>query len=93
MHHNGHTSLIDLVFVSNAALINFCDVIPPLRSSDHNGIVIKSSWRSSSRHNCENHSKGRTVWNYSQADWERVSLLIESFDWSSLLSEGVVQLV
>ena len=89
VHHNGHTSLIDLVFVSNAALINSCDVIPPLCNSDRNGIVIKCSWRSSSRHNCENHSKGRTVWNYSRADWERESLLIESFDWSSLLSEDV----
>ena len=37
----------------------------------------------------ENHSKGCSVRNYSQADWERVSLLIESIDWSSLFSKDV----
>ena len=89
VHHNGCTSLIDLVFVYNPILINSCEVIPPLCNSDHNGIFIECSWRSSSRHNCENYSKGRIVWNYSQADWERASLLIESFDWSSLLSEDI----
>ena len=89
VHHNGHASLIDLVFVSNPVLINSCDVIPPLCNSDHNGIFVQGSWRSSSRHNCENHSKGRTIWHYSLADWERAALLIESFDWSSLLLEDV----
>jgi hypothetical protein len=64
-------------------------LVPPLCSADHNGVVINSSWKSSARHNCENHSKGRIVWNYNQADWDRAMLQIESFDWSSLLSEDV----
>ena len=34
-HHNGQTSVIDLVFVSNPVLINSCDVVPPLCNSDH----------------------------------------------------------
>lgn len=29
IHHNGSASLIDLIFVSNNVLTNFCNVIPP----------------------------------------------------------------
>ena len=38
MHHNGSVSLIDLIFVTNSALTDFCNVISPLGNSDHNGI-------------------------------------------------------
>ena len=39
VHHNGSSSLIDLIFVTNNLLSdpNFCNVISPLGNSDHNG--------------------------------------------------------
>ncbi len=61
VHHNGSTSLIDLVFVSNPLLINTCSVIPPLSNSDHNGLSLQCNWKSTHRDNCDNHSKGRVV--------------------------------
>ena len=87
-HHNSSTSLIDLVFVSNPVLTNFCHVLSPLSNVDHNGIHVQCSWKSTAKHNCENHSKGRVVLCY-QADWRRASTSIDSFDWNSLPSEDV----
>ena len=58
-------------------------------NADHNGIHVQCTWKPTAKHNCENHAKGRVVWCYSQADWERASTLIDSFDWNSLLSEDV----
>lgn len=88
-HHNGSVSLIDLIFVSNNVLTNFCEVIPPLANSDHKGIHMQCKWKRTSRHNCPNNSKGRIVWCYNQADWEKAMSLIDDFDWSSLLSNDV----
>ena len=36
IHYNGSVSLIDLIFVSNNVLTDFCNVISPLVTSDHN---------------------------------------------------------
>ena len=85
VHHNGSASFIDLIFISNNALFNFCNVIPPLANSDHMGVHM-CNWRLTSRHNCTNNSKGRVVGCYNQADWERAMALFDSFDWASLLS-------
>ncbi|MCG8625004.1 MAG: hypothetical protein MJE68_23765, partial [Proteobacteria bacterium] len=88
-HHDGSTSLIDLVFMSNPILSNSCFVVPPLSNADHKGIHVQTSWNSTAKHNYDNHSKGRTIWCYSQADWERACDLIDSFDWSLLLSDDI----
>ena len=88
-HHNGSTGLIDLVFVSNSVLIDFCHVIPPLSNSDHKSISVQCKWKSTSKHNCVNHSKGRVVWFNNQADWEMAHTLIDIVDWYELLSEDV----
>lgn len=89
VHHQGSTSLTDLFFVTNNLLTNFCNEISPLGNSDHNGIHMECSWRSTAQHNCANNSKGRIVWCYDQADWERALTLIDSFDWSTLFSNDV----
>ena len=86
VHHNGYTSLFDLIFVTNNVFTDFCNVISPLGNSDHNGIHMQSSWKLTPRHNCANNSN---VWCYNQADWERAMTLIDSFDWSSLFSSDV----
>ena len=43
IHHDGSTSSIDLVFVSEPSLLSTCDTIPPLSNSDHQGIVMELS--------------------------------------------------
>ena len=88
-HHNGSTSLIDLVFVTNPLLTNSCHVIPPLSNSDHHGVSVQFCWKSSHRHTCDNHSKGRVIWCFNQADWERAGTLINDFDWNSLMSDDI----
>ena len=78
-----------IIFVSNNVLTNFCDVIPPLANFDHKGIHMQCKWKQTSRHNCANNSKGRVIWCYNQANWDRAMSLIDGFDWSSLLSNDV----
>ena len=66
-----------------------CSELPPLSNADHKGIYVQTSWRPTAKHNCDNHSKGRVVRCYSQADWEKAGDLIDSFDWNSLLSDDI----
>ena len=40
-HHNGSTSTIDLVFLSDPTSKQSCETIPPLSNSDHMGISLK----------------------------------------------------
>ena len=75
--------------VSNPLLTCSCTVIPPLDNSDHNGLLTRLLWRSSSSHNCPNHSKGHTVWLYRHADWARAGELLESVDWESLSDDNI----
>ena len=79
VHHNGTASTIDLIFVSNRHLIDCCSTIPPLSNSDHLGLTANLSFKTK-----RTSTKGRTVWRYSHADWERACELIEDTDWSSL---------
>ena len=81
VHHNGTASTIDLVFVSNQHLVDYCSTIPALSNSDHLGLTVNLSFNSTSMA-----TKGRVVWRYSHADWERACELIEATDWSSLLA-------
>lgn len=87
VHHNHSLSRIDLVFMSNAQLANLCSIVPPLSNSDHNGILIRMRWKQSGSSNCPNNSKGRTVWIYNHADWDRANELIEYCDWDALYRE------
>ena len=76
-------------FVSNPQLASSCSIVPPLSSSDHNGIVIQMRWRQPGSHNCPNNSKGRTIWLYNHADWDRAIELIDNCDWNALLGQDV----
>ena len=82
IHHNHSYSIIDVVFVSNPLLVNSCSIISPLSSSDHNGILINMRWRSSASYNCPNNSKGRTIWLYDHADWNKAIKLIDRSHYS-----------
>ena len=89
VHHNHSLSRIDLVFISNAQLANSCSTVPPLSNSDHNGILIQMQWKQSGSSNCPNNSKGRTVWIYNHADWDRANELIENCDWDALQGKDI----
>ena len=80
VHHNGTTSTIDLLFVSNQHLIDYCSTIPALSNSDHLGLTVNLSFKSTHKS-----TKVRVVWKYSHANWDRACELIEATDWSSLL--------
>ena len=88
-HHSGSTSIIDLVFVSTPELVTHCIVIPSLCNSDHKGVEIDCSWKSTARHNCVNNSAGRTVLSYKLADWDKANSLIDAFHWDVLLSSDI----
>ena len=89
IHHSGSTSIIDLVFVSTPELVIQCSVIPSLCNSDHTGIEINCSWKSTARLNHANNSTGRIIWNYKLANWDKANDLINDFDWDELLSDDI----
>ena len=64
-----------------------CSIVPPLSNSDHNGILIQMRWRQSGSSSCPNNSKGRKIWLYNHADWDRAIKLLDSCDWGVLLGQ------
>ena len=46
IHHNGTGSIIDLWFVSDHNLIDSCSTIPALANSDHLGLMVSLSFKS-----------------------------------------------
>ena len=87
VHHNHSLSIIDLIFLTNSQLVNLCSIVPPLSNSDHNGILIQMRWRQSGSSSCPNNSKGRKIWLYDHADWDRAIELLDSCDWDVLLGQ------
>ena len=83
IHHNGTRSMIDLVFVSDPHLVRSCSTVPPLSNSDHLGLQVDLSLRSTIIT-----PKSHVVWRYKHADWERACDLINSTDWKSLLNQS-----
>ena len=82
-HHNGSTSTIDLVFVSDSTNVHSCETVPPLGNSDHNGIL--TTFTSTSR-DCARMQpcKKCLIWRYDYADWIITCNLIQCFDWNSI---------
>ena len=58
-----------------------CSVLPPLMSSNHNGIslTITKGMKKPSKPISK-----RTIWKYSKADFVKASDMIDDFDWDSL---------
>ena len=84
-HHNGTRSTIDLVFVSDPRLVRSCTTIPPLSNSDHLGLQVNLSLKTTITT-----VKRRVVWRYKHADWDKACDLINSTDWKSLLGQSNV---
>ena len=85
IHHNGTTSTIDLVLMSNPSQLTQCNTIPPLANSDHNGILLLTSWKAAGGPSY----RRRTIWRYNHANWEGACELINDFDWDSIVSDDV----
>ena len=49
-------------------------------------------WKQSGSSNYLSNSKGRTVWIYNHADWDRANELIENCDWDALQGKDVNEL-
>ena len=86
VHHNGSTSIIDLVFLSNPASLLSCVTVPPLLNSDHNGLLTTMKWKGTGS---GVHSSRRLIWRYAYADWEKACELIDNTNWDSLCSDDI----
>ena len=71
-HHDGNTSTIDLVFMSEPSMLQSCDTIPPLSNSDHLGITVTLKRKPAKAEK----TKGRLIWRYSFADWMKACQIV-----------------
>ena len=79
--HNGHPSLIDLVFVLNINRLLECTVIPPLSNSDHLGLSVTLQHC----HMIPQIAVRRKVWRYKHANFERANDMICDLDLDEIL--------
>ena len=84
---NGNSSLVDLALISDPSKLSSCAVIPPLGTSDHNGLHLKLKWKKTN----PIRNKQRKVWRYKHADFEAANTMLESVDWSELLAGDINQ--
>lgn len=80
----GTPSLIDLAMISNPSMLSACSVIPPVGSSDHNGIQLPLKWRSSNTAR----TKPRKIWRYNQADYDLANSVLTDTDWEHILQQS-----
>ena len=78
----GKESLLDIALVSTPENLKECSIIPPTSNSDHNGLLLKWSWKLSPHYA---KPTARTVWKYSHADFEKANELLADTDWEKLL--------
>ena len=67
-----------IAFVPDPSLVNSCNTIPPLSSSDHYGIVMELNKKPEKAAK----AKGQLTWRY-YADWNTARQLIDTFNWDS----------
>ena len=84
--HSGNSTLIDLVFVSDICFVTFWSLIPPLGNSDHNGIEIRLHFENSDE---EKVKLQRKVWCFGRADYSKMRQMINSFNWSQILTKDI----
>ena len=71
--HDGGSAIIDLVFTSEPETL----FRPPLGSSDHQGIMVRFRKK---KDVCLIQGRGRTIWRYNHADWERANQKISDMN-------------
>ena len=82
--HLGTPSIIDLFFVSNPTHLISCSTVSPLSTSDHLGILLTYKLPTTNK---RPRSCRRTVWCYSQGDYEKACELLDRVDWDQLMDE------
>ena len=87
--HLGTPSIIDLFFVSNPTHLISCSTVSPLSTSDHLGILLTYKLPTTNK---RPRSCRRTVWCYSQGDFEKACELLDRVDWDQLMDEPDVDL-
>ena len=68
-------SILDLVFSSEPGLVEDLEICSPVSNSDHNSLLFKICMEIGT----ENINK--EVFNYHQADYEQINLVLEEIDW------------
>ena len=77
VHHDGSTSIIDVVIVSDPSLVNSYNTISPLSNSDHYGIVMELNMKCEKAAKAKaTKAKGRIIWRYSYDLNTHISKLI-----------------
>ena len=84
---NGSSSLIDLALVSDVSKLSSCIVIPPLSTSDHNGLQLELKWKKGN----PIRNKPRKIWRYKFADFEAANTMLETVNWTELLTGDINQ--
>ena len=69
--------------MSDTHCVRSCSTVPPLSNSDHLGLQIDLSLRSTITA-----PKRRAVWRYKYADWGRACGLMNSTDWKALFIQS-----
>ena len=89
MSYNGHTSLIDLVFLSSPSCLRTCETIPPLGNSDRMGVLTTLVFQ---RPNLQNPSYlHRKVWCYDLADFSKACRLklVSCINWNMIFCDNI----
>jgi len=81
---NNSNSLIDHVYLNEPESLEYCEVTPPLDSSDHNciSISVKRLPRLVNR-------KRRIIWRYNQADFDTANSLLSEIPYDPLQSNSI----
>ena len=83
---SGSSSTIDLAFISPDTELNTATTIPPLSTSDHQGIKLSINLKTC--HVKAKSSSRRTIWLYSKADINKACDMIDDTDWDQIFSNN-----
>jgi len=83
---SGSSSTIDLAFISPHIEFNTAITIPPLSTSDHQGIKLSIDIKTC--HAKAKSSSRRTIWLYSKADINKACDMIDDTDWDQIFSNN-----
>ena len=86
---NSEPSTIDLVFISNMHLFEFCNIIPQLANSDHFGLHVCIKHTSDTTQYTP--TTRRKIWRYKHADFNRANDLLMDVDLESIINPYDIQ--
>ena len=80
--------MLDLALISQMSKLSRCEVIPPLANSDHNGLILQWTWKSSGN---QVRLKPRQVWRYAYSDFEKANDMLSSVHWDRVIDSTDVK--